>query len=76
MHTCVSIEIFFNFNTKFYFISLFHTCFFTFSNTTKVIIEDLSPFMLYQFKVRVLSNNTEDNSFRETIECYTKEDGI
>lgn len=44
-------------------------------NSTKVMISDLRPFMLYQFKVRALSNDSDDSPFSETIECYTNEDG-
>ncbi|XP_012283822.1 protogenin B isoform X2 [Orussus abietinus] len=42
---------------------------------TKVTIDRLRPFTLYQFKVRALHNGTNQSSpFSETIECYTNED--
>ncbi|XP_014208918.1 protogenin-like [Copidosoma floridanum] len=43
-------------------------------NSTKIIISNLKPFMLYQFKVRSLDGSTDDNSFSEPVECYTNED--
>lgn len=46
-----------------------------FRNSTKIVINNLKPFMLYQFKVRSLTNGTNENRYSEIIECYTNEDG-
>ncbi|XP_001603842.3 protogenin isoform X1 [Nasonia vitripennis] len=43
-------------------------------NSTKIIINNLKPFMLYQFKVKSLTNGTNQNHYSEIIECYTNED--
>ncbi|XP_076296458.1 protogenin B-like isoform X3 [Lasioglossum baleicum] len=44
-------------------------------NSTKVSVDKLKPFTLYQFKVKAIRNDTSQSSFySEAIECYTNED--
>lgn len=44
-------------------------------NDTTILVEDLKPYTLYQFKVSVVLNDPEQNSeFSQAIECYTGED--
>lgn len=44
-------------------------------NGTKVTVNKLKAFTLYQFKVRTYQNDTRQlNQFSESIECYTSED--
>ncbi|XP_043479133.1 protogenin B-like isoform X1 [Leptopilina heterotoma] len=44
-------------------------------NDTTTLIEDLKPYTLYQFKIRVVLNDPEQTSeFSQAIECYTGED--
>lgn len=43
---------------------------------TKVNVDRLKPFTLYQFKVRAIRHDTNQTSlYSESIECYTNEDG-
>lgn len=43
---------------------------------TKVNVDKLKPFTLYQFKVRAIRHDINQTSlYSESIECYTNEDG-
>ncbi|XP_023316455.1 protogenin B-like [Trichogramma pretiosum] len=44
------------------------------SNTSHIVVKNLKPYHLYEFKVRVISNDTEKNNFSERVTCYTNED--
>ncbi|XP_024942051.1 protogenin isoform X2 [Cephus cinctus] len=43
---------------------------------TRITVDHLKPFTLYQFKVRIFYNESNDSGseFSESIECYTNED--
>ncbi|XP_014611441.1 PREDICTED: protogenin-like [Polistes canadensis] len=42
---------------------------------TKMIVDKLKPFTLYQFKVRMIRHeNNQSNIYSESVECYTNED--
>ena len=57
------------------FNCVFYKIWFLFSNGTMAIVEDLKPFTLYQFKIRVLGDESNENTeFSQAIECYTSED--
>jgi hypothetical protein len=45
-------------------------------NDTKMNVDKLKPFTLYQFKVKAIKHDTNQTSlYSESIECYTNEDG-
>ncbi|XP_066594612.1 protogenin-like isoform X2 [Prorops nasuta] len=44
-------------------------------NDTKLMVNQLKPFTLYQFKIRAILNDTDQTDlYSEAIECYTNED--
>ncbi|KAK2586091.1 hypothetical protein KPH14_008375 [Odynerus spinipes] len=44
-------------------------------NGTKVTVDKLKPFTLYQFKVRMIRReNNQSSIYSESVECYTNED--
>lgn len=50
--------------------------YFFYRDDTKVNVDKLKPFTLYQFKVRAIRHDTNQTSlYSESIECYTNEDG-